>query len=115
MFVADDIESEAKQGLVVNRTKGILQVNAIKGPEFGENRFHALQDLAVLLGPRVITGESELATVRLEELGRCKRAIIGRHKSVIIDADGKKDELGARKQIQRSRSDSFKQGANVGL
>lgn len=77
MFVADDIESEAKQGLVVNRTKGILQVSAIKGPEFGENRFYALQDLAVLLGTRVITGESELATVRLEELGRCKRAIIG--------------------------------------
>ena len=66
MFVTDDIESEAKQGLVVNRTKGILQVSAIKG----------------------------------QELGRCKRAIIGRHKSVIIDADGKKDEFGARKQIK---------------
>jgi chaperonin GroEL len=86
LIVADDIEGEAMQGLVVNRTKGILQVSAIKGPEFGENRFHALQDLAVLLGTRVITGESELATVRLEELGRCKRAIIGRYKSVIIDA-----------------------------
>ena len=103
LIVADDIEGEAMQGLVVNRTKGILQVSAIKGPEFGENRFHALQDLAVLLGTRVITGESELATVRLEELGRCKRAIIGRYKSVIIDAAGKKDELDARAQEIRNQ------------
>lgn len=103
LIVADDIEGEAMQGLVVNRTKGILQVSAIKGPEFGENRFHALQDLAVLLGTRVITGESELASVRLEELGRCKRAIIGRYKSVIIDAAGKRDALDARAQEIRSQ------------
>ena len=57
----------------------------------------------MLLGTRVITGESELATVRLEELGRCKRAIIGRYKSVIIDAAGKKDELDARAQEIRNQ------------
>ena len=103
LIVADDIEGEAMQGLVVNRTKGILQVSAIKGPEFGENRLHALQDLAVLLGTKVITGESELSKVTVQELGRCKRAIVGRHRSVLIDAIGKKDEIESRAQEIRSQ------------
>lgn len=103
LIVADDIEGEAMQGLVVNRTKGILQVSAIKGPEFGENRLHALQDLAALLGTRVIMGESELMKVSLQDLGRCKRAIIGRYRSVLIDAAGKKEDIETRAQEIRSQ------------
>lgn len=103
LIVADDIEGEAMQGLVVNRTKGILQVSAIKGPEFGENRLHALQDLAVLLGTRVIVGESELSKVTLQELGRCKRAIVGRYRSVIIDASGDKSAIEGRVAEIRSQ------------
>ena len=105
LIVADDIEGEAMQGLVVNRTKGILQVSAIKGPEFGENRLHALQDLAILLGTHVIAGESELMKVNLSELGRCKRAIIGRHRSVLIDAAGKKDDIESRAADIRAHAD----------
>ena len=78
-------------------------MSAIKGPEFGENRLHALQDLAVLLGTKVITGESELSKVTVQELGRCKRAIVGRHRSVLIDAIGKKDEIESRAQEIRSQ------------
>lgn len=103
LIVADDIEGEAMQGLVVNRTKGILQVSAIKGPEFGENRLHALQDLAILLGTRVVTGESELSKITVQELGRCKRVIVGRHRSVLVDAAGKKEEIDARSQEIRSQ------------
>jgi chaperonin GroEL len=106
LIVADDVEGEAMQGLVVNRTKGILQVCAIKGPEFGENRFHALEDLAALLGTRVLVGEAELAAVKLEDLGRCKRAIIGRYKTVIIDAAGKKSDLESRAQEIRNQIDA---------
>jgi chaperonin GroEL len=103
LIVADDIEGEAMQGLVVNRTKGILQVSAIKGPEFGENRLHALQDLAVLLGTRVIVGESELSKVTPQELGRCKRVIVGRNRSVLIDAAGKKEDIDARSHEIRTQ------------
>lgn len=103
LIVADDIEGEAMQGLVVNRTKGVLQVCAIKGPEFGENRLHALQDLATLLGTKVIVGESELSKVQLQDLGRCKRAIIGRYRTILIDAAGKKEEIEERSREIRSQ------------
>lgn len=105
LIVADDIEGEAMQGLVVNRTKGVLQVCAVKGPEFGENRLHALQDLAVLLGTRVLVGEQDLMKVSLSELGKCKRAIIGRHRSVIVDAAGKKEDIESRSQEIRTQLD----------
>ena len=103
LIVADDIEGEAMQGLVVNRTKGILQVCAIKGPEFGENRLHALQDLATLLGTRVIVGESELSKITIQDLGRCKRAIVGRYRTILIDAAGKKEEIEERSKEIRSQ------------
>lgn len=103
LIVADDIEGEAMQGLVVNRTKGVLQVCAIKGPEFGENRLHALQDLATLLGTKVIVGESELSKVQLQDLGRCKRAIIGRYRTILIDAAGKKEGIEERSREIRSQ------------
>jgi chaperonin GroEL len=96
LIVADEIEGEAMQGLVLNRTKGIIQICAIKGPEFGENRFHALQDLAVLLGTKVVTGDSELSKIQISDLGRCKRAIIGRYKSVLVDVAGSKDSIDTR-------------------
>lgn len=103
LIVADDIEGEAMQGLVVNRTKGVLQVCAIKGPEFGENRLHALQDLAVLLGTKVIVGESELSKVQIQDLGRCKRAVIGRYRTILIDAAGKKEEIEERSREMRAQ------------
>jgi chaperonin GroEL len=103
LIVADDIEGEALQGLVVNRTKGVLQVCAIKGPEFGENRLHALQDLATLLGTKILNGESELTKVRLEDLGRCKRATVGRYRSVLVDTAGKKSEIEERSREIRSQ------------
>lgn len=105
LIVADDVEGEAMQGLVVNRTKGILQVCAIKGPEFGENRLHAMQDLATLLNTKVLSNDSEIASVRLEELGRCKKAIIGRYKTVIVDAAGSKESIQARANEIKSQLD----------
>jgi chaperonin GroEL len=105
LIVADDVEGEAMQGLVVNRTKGILQVCAIKGPEFGENRLHAMQDLATLLNTKVLSNDSEIASVRLDELGRCKKAIIGRYKTVIVDAAGSKESIQARANEIKSQLD----------
>jgi len=105
LIIADDVEGEAMQGLVVNRTKGILQVCAIKGPEFGENRLHAMQDLAVLLNTKVLSSDSEIAGVRLDELGKCKKAVIGRYKTVIVDAAGSKESIQARADEIKSQID----------
>lgn len=105
LIIADDVEGEALQGLVVNRMKGILQVCAIRGPEFGESRLHAMQDLSCLLSARLFVSEGELSKAKIEDLGKCKKAIIGRYKTVIVDAAGNKDDISARSQEIRSQLD----------
>ena len=100
LIVADEIEGEAMQGLVLNRTKGIINVCAIKGPEFGENRLHALEDLAILLGTKIVN--ENIANVSLESLGKCGKVVVGRYRSIFVDAAGSKEKI--EKRIDELRS-----------
>ena len=58
LIVADDVDGDALQGLVVNRLKANLKVCAIKAPGFGESRISMLDDLAVILGCKVYSNEN---------------------------------------------------------
>ena len=80
LVVADDIEGDAMQGLVVNKARGTLRVCAIKAPAFGETRHDIMGDLATILGCKVfsIADGADLSEVTLDDLGRCKKAIVGR-------------------------------------
>jgi len=95
LIVADDVEGEAMQGLVVNRTRGALKVCAIKAPGFGESRVNMLEDLGAALGCSVISSASDksLSDIALSDLGRCRKVIIGRTGSIFIDGDGDKEEV----------------------
>jgi chaperonin GroEL len=104
MVIADDIEGDALQGLVVNKMKGTLSVCAIRSPEFGEARIHALQDLAIVLGTTVYSGDltKELKEVTLNDLGQCKRISSGKSSTVFIDANGSAAAIDARVSSIRS-------------
>jgi len=95
LIVADDVEGEAMQGLVVNRTRGALKVCAIKAPGFGESRINMLGDLAASLGCEVVSSASDksLSDVTLSDLGRCRKVIVGRSGSIFIDGSGEKEEI----------------------
>ena len=70
LVIADDIDGDAMQGLVVNRVRGALQVCAVRSPGFGESRVNMLEDLAVLTGTKVLsdaTGD-ELSELKLSDL-----------------------------------------------
>ena len=98
LIVSDDVEGEAMQGLVINKTRGALKVCAIKAPGFGENRINMLEDLGALLGCDVISSASDrpLSDINLEEMGRCKRVVVGRNSSIFIDGNGKKEDIDER-------------------
>lgn len=99
LIVADDIEGEALQGLVMNKAKGIVSVCAIRAPEFGDSRVPALEDLATLLGCELFIGnEQELAKLSLNSLGHCSRAQIYRSKTIIVQPAGEKSKIEERSQ-----------------
>ncbi|MAG27622.1 chaperonin GroEL [Candidatus Pacearchaeota archaeon] len=105
LIVADDVDGDAMQGLVVNKLKGALKVCAIRSPGFGESRIEMLNDLAVTLGCDVIShasGES-LEGVLIESLGRCKKVIISRSSTVFIGGNGDTSEISERVSSIRSQ------------
>ena len=90
LIVADEVEGDAMQGLVVNKMRGALKVCAIRSPGFGESRVHMLEDLATVLNTQVFShasGES-LEDVDLESLGTCKKVLVGRGTTIFIGGKG---------------------------
>jgi len=90
LVIADEVDGDALQGMVLNRVKGSLNICAIKSPGFGENRTESLKDLAVLLGTKVISRASgdDLSSLLISDLGKCKKAIITRTVTTLIDCLG---------------------------
>jgi len=95
LIIADDIEGEAMQGMVINKTRGALKICAIKAPGFGESRINMLEDLSVILGCEVISSASDksISDLDLADLGRCKKVVVGRNSSIFIDGAGKKEDI----------------------
>lgn len=86
LIIADDIDGDAMQGLVVNKMRGALKVCAIRAPGLGEQRYDTMQDLAVILGTEVIHGAemSRINQLNIEDFGTCNKAIISRSETVLV-------------------------------
>lgn len=116
VIIAEEIEGEALATLVVNKLRGVLNVLAIKAPEFGDNRKQMLEDIAILTGAQVISEEKgmKLDKVELGMLGKVQKIISTKDDTTIIGGKGKKKDIEARveqikAQIQKSDSDYDKE------
>jgi len=99
LIIADDIEGDAMQGLVVNCLKGSLSVCAIRAPEFGSARVSALNDLGVTLGCEVLSAAStddDLKSVTVDDLGTCKKIVVTKSSTTFIDASGSESNIANR-------------------
>ena len=104
VIIADDIEGEALQGLVMNKAKGIVQACVLRAPEFGDGRIPALEDLATLLGCKLfLGGPDELANITIADLGGCDRIIVNRNRTVIVRPRGRRDSIEARTKAIREK------------
>ena len=98
VIIAEDVDGEALTTLVVNKLRGVLNVLAIKAPEFGDTKKEILEDIAVLTGGKVISEEKgmKLEKIELNALGQASKIISTKDNTTIIGGKGKKKDIEAR-------------------
>lgn len=111
LIIAEDIEGEALQALVVNAIRKTLKVAAVKAPYFGERRSAFMDDLAVVTNATVIDPEVgvNLNESGLEVLGRARRVTVTKDDTVLVDGAGTAEAVEERRAFIRreiERTDS---------
>ena len=116
VIVAEDVEGEALNTLIVNRLRGTLNVVCVKAPGFGDRRKEMLQDIATLTGGTVISEEVglELKSADISMLGRARQVKVTKENTTIVDGAGDaqaiKDRVAQiRSQIANTTSDYDKE------
>ena len=104
LIIAEDIEGEPLQTLVVNTIRGTLRVVAVKSPYFGERRKAFMDDLAVVTAATVVDPEVgvNLKEAGAEVLGSARHVTVTKEDTVIVDGAGTAEDVEARReQIRR--------------
>ncbi|MBT5039357.1 MAG: chaperonin GroEL, partial [Rhodospirillaceae bacterium] len=95
LVIAEDVDGEALNALVINRLRGGLNVAAVKAPLFGDRRRAMLEDIAILTGGVVINEDAgnKLENFTLSDLGQAARVEVSRSETMIVGGKGKKKNI----------------------
>jgi chaperonin GroEL len=105
IIVAEDIEGDALQGLILNKTRNDLKVVAIRAPGVGNVRDELLGDIAALTGANIVSSKLglELKNVKLSHLGCAKRVTVDAKTTTIVGTGNTTDKVNERAESIRSR------------
>jgi chaperonin GroL len=89
LIIAEDVEGDLLQGLILNKIKANLPVVAVRAPEFGTKRDELLEDLCALTGATLVSSKAgvKLSDVGLDQLGSCKKFITDVRSTIIVGSD----------------------------
>jgi len=119
VILAEEVEGEALATLVVNKTRGVLQVAAVRAPGFGDRRKAMLEDIAILTGATVISEDRAMTLDKatLADLGHAHRITITKDTTTIVAADDQRaavsDRVAAiKRELEATDSDYDREKLN---
>ena len=104
LIIAEDVDGDALQSLVVNRLRGTLKVAACKAPGFGDRRKEMLEDIATLTGATVISSDKgmKIEDATMAMLGCAEKVTLTKESTTIVDGCGDKAAIAERVALIRS-------------
>jgi len=104
LIIADDVQGEALQSLVLNSMRGVLDVCAIKSPGFGNRRTGYLEDIATTTGATFITEQLGLSLkeMTVDMLGTAERVSITKERTTMISTGKHSDEVNERIEVLKA-------------
>jgi len=112
VIIAEDVDGEALATLVVNKSRGVLQVAAVKAPGFGDRRKASLQDIAILTGATLVSEDQAmtLEKVKLSDLGTARRVTLTKDDTTIVASGDHQHAVAERvaairRELERTDSD----------
>ena len=102
LIICDDIESEILATLIINKLKGALKICVVKAPSFGDNRKELLDDIALVTGGKYLNEDLGLTLKNISPekvLGTCKKIIISKDNTTLIEGGGNRKKINDRINI----------------
>lgn len=95
LIIADDVENEVTNTLIVNKLRGTFNVVVTKAPGFGDAQKDQLQDIAILTESKFITKDlaMKLSEITIDQLGTIGRAIIKKDTTTLVGGSKKNPDI----------------------
>jgi chaperonin GroEL len=92
LIIAEDVEGEALQGLVLNRVNGNLPVIAVKSPGYGQHKHDLMSDISILTGAKIASPSTGLSieSLTLNDLGTLKKVVVDAKSTTIVSSGATK-------------------------
>lgn len=118
-IIANSIEGDALNALIMNKMNNIISVAAVSSPAFGDARKEQLRDIATVVGATLLSEDEgqEIANVNPASiqsiLGSCEKVTATSSQTIIVNGQGEKGQIEARileikSQIQFKENESEK-------
>ena len=104
LLIVAPVDQQVKAALLMNKVKGNIKVNIVDLPGFGPTKFDTVEDLAFLVGAKVINEElgDDLDLITVDCLGEAYTAITN-DKNTVLTIDTPEDEMEERiKSIKKT-------------